>query len=329
MLKSTATSSWTWWVQMIYDGRPFFFTGKLFFNANTFADRTRTVPTLASWKCSSSLRAQCLSHHQRKVVSVRRRRGRQWNAAPLFTYPRTLQSTCTSVLAPLPVRSSRRCWRSSQWWIILASLLCLSAASAMTRVLLTFLLVHFANLMFLRILHVESSLALLAAVYIRKLSDNERPLRLRLASGPNEKVLSFVLKENETGEVNVSVTWVCKKGIPDYVFCFIFSFVFVFLFPQWHAFSMPELKNFLRILQREEEEHIKQIVQRYALARTKMQEVLAGSTPGWGESVTGIQSCAPWLDADPNQPSLHRWSRRAWPRTPLQWKREWARAQDN
>lgn len=47
---------------------------------------------------------------------------------------------------------------------------------------------------------------LLAAVYIRKLSDKECPLRLRLASGPNEKVLSFVLKENETGEVNVSVT---------------------------------------------------------------------------------------------------------------------------
>lgn len=50
--------------------------------------------------------------------------------------------------------------------------------------------------------------------------------------------------------------------------------------PQWHAFSMPELKNFLRILQREEEEHIKQIVQRYALARTRMQDALAGSTPG-------------------------------------------------
>lgn len=43
---------------------------------------------------------------------------------------------------------------------------------------------------------------------------------------------------------------------------------------------MPELNNFLRILQREEEEHIKQIVQRYALARTRMQEALAGSTPG-------------------------------------------------
>ncbi|XP_053303555.1 ras association domain-containing protein 1 isoform X1 [Pleuronectes platessa] len=87
-------------------------------------------------------------------------------------------------------------------------------------------------------------------VYVRKLSDNERPLRLRLSTGPNEKVLSFVLKENETGEVN------------------------------WHAFSFPELKNFVRMLQREEEEHVKQIVQRYALARTKLQETLAGSTPG-------------------------------------------------
>ncbi|XP_034022176.1 ras association domain-containing protein 1-like isoform X1 [Thalassophryne amazonica] len=87
-------------------------------------------------------------------------------------------------------------------------------------------------------------------VYLRKLPDDDRPLHLRLCAGPSEKVLSFVLKENETGEVN------------------------------WHAFSTPELNNFLRILQREEDEHIKQIVQRYALARTKMQEALAGSTPG-------------------------------------------------
>lgn len=51
---------------------------------------------------------------------------------------------------------------------------------------------------------------------------------------------------------------------------------------------MPELKNFLQILEREEKEHIKQIVQRYAQARTKMQEVLAGSTPGWDESAPGM-----------------------------------------
>uniref|UniRef100_A0A8C4ZYV2 Ras association domain family member 1 n=1 Tax=Gadus morhua TaxID=8049 RepID=A0A8C4ZYV2_GADMO len=85
-------------------------------------------------------------------------------------------------------------------------------------------------------------------VYLRKISDDERPLRLRLATGPDEKLLSFVLKENETGE--------------------------------WHAFSMPELKNFLRILQREEEEHVKQIMQRYTLARTRLQEALPGSSPG-------------------------------------------------
>ncbi|KAM4721466.1 ras association domain-containing protein 1 isoform 1-T1 [Rhinophrynus dorsalis] len=87
-------------------------------------------------------------------------------------------------------------------------------------------------------------------VSLRKLSDDEEPLRLRLLSGPCEKTLSFVLKENETGEVN------------------------------WDAFSMPELQNFLRILQREEEEHMRQIVQRYTLCRQKMQEALASCTPG-------------------------------------------------
>ncbi|XP_032996498.1 ras association domain-containing protein 1 isoform X3 [Lacerta agilis] len=87
-------------------------------------------------------------------------------------------------------------------------------------------------------------------VYLRKLSDEEQPLRLRLLAGPSEKVLSFVLKENETGEVN------------------------------WDAFSMPELQNFLRILQREEEEHIRQILQKYSHCRQKMQEALATRTPG-------------------------------------------------
>lgn len=133
-------------------------------------------------------------------------------------------------------------------------------------------------------------------MYVRKLSDDERPLRLRLSSGPNEKVLSFVLKENETGDVNVSIKLTQDhKNIT--LHCFLRPFftlhTLIQLFSppslQWHAFSMPELKNFLRILQREEEEHIKQIVQRYALARTKMQGALAGSTPGWDYSDSGGQ----------------------------------------
>ncbi|XP_016129975.1 ras association domain-containing protein 1-like isoform X2 [Sinocyclocheilus grahami] len=88
-------------------------------------------------------------------------------------------------------------------------------------------------------------------VYLRKLADGEHPLFLRLCAGPNEQVLSLVLKENETGEVN------------------------------WDAFSFPELQNFLRILKREEEDHVRQIVRRYTLARDKMKEALKNfSTPG-------------------------------------------------
>ncbi|XP_029630455.1 ras association domain-containing protein 1 isoform X2 [Salmo trutta] len=94
-------------------------------------------------------------------------------------------------------------------------------------------------------------------VFLRKLSDDERPLELRLYAGPNEKALSLVLKENETGEVN------------------------------WDAFSMPELKNFVRMLQREEEEHVKQILQRYALARTRMQEAQAAASIPGGSSASG------------------------------------------
>lgn len=44
----------------------------------------------------------------------------------------------------------------------------------------------------------------LFSVYLKKIADDECPLFLRLCAGPNEKVLSLVLKENETGEVNVS-----------------------------------------------------------------------------------------------------------------------------
>ncbi|KAM6928156.1 ras association domain-containing protein 1 [Xenentodon cancila] len=82
-------------------------------------------------------------------------------------------------------------------------------------------------------------------VYVRKLSDDERPLYLRLCAGPSETALSLVLKENETGDVN------------------------------WDAFSLPELCNFLRILQREEEEYVRQIVKRYTLARDMMKKAMA------------------------------------------------------
>ncbi|XP_068598390.1 ras association domain-containing protein 1 [Brachionichthys hirsutus] len=88
-------------------------------------------------------------------------------------------------------------------------------------------------------------------VCMRKLSIDERPLFLRLCAGPSEKAWSLVLKENETGDVN------------------------------WDAFSFPELRNFLLILKREEEAHVRQIVTRYALARDWMKRAMARiHTPG-------------------------------------------------
>ncbi|XP_057700834.1 ras association domain-containing protein 1 isoform X2 [Corythoichthys intestinalis] len=85
-------------------------------------------------------------------------------------------------------------------------------------------------------------------VSMRKLRDDECPLHLRLCAGPSEKVLSLVLKENETGDVN------------------------------WDAFSFPELSNFLQILQREEEEHVRQIVRRYTRTRDMIKQAMVKIT---------------------------------------------------
>ncbi|XP_028301713.1 ras association domain-containing protein 5 isoform X2 [Gouania willdenowi] len=78
----------------------------------------------------------------------------------------------------------------------------------------------------------------------QKLPLCERPLLLRLIAGPNADKLSFVLKENETGEV------------------------------EWHAFSVPELQNFLVILEKEEAERVRAVEQKYAVYRQKLLQAL-------------------------------------------------------
>ncbi|XP_039625979.1 ras association domain-containing protein 3 isoform X2 [Polypterus senegalus] len=88
-------------------------------------------------------------------------------------------------------------------------------------------------------------------VYTCKLSDGEHPLLLRLLAGPDTNVLSFVLREQQTGEV------------------------------MWDSFSVPELQNFIQILNREEEEHLQLLKRRYATYRQKLEEALQGQrTPG-------------------------------------------------
>ncbi|XP_051032128.1 ras association domain-containing protein 3 [Phodopus roborovskii] len=79
-------------------------------------------------------------------------------------------------------------------------------------------------------------------VYACKLSDREHPLYLRLVAGPRTDTLSFVLREHEIGE--------------------------------WEAFSLPELQNFLRILDKEEEEQLQTLKRRYTAYRQKLEDAL-------------------------------------------------------
>ncbi|XP_062401242.1 ras association domain-containing protein 5 isoform X3 [Sardina pilchardus] len=78
----------------------------------------------------------------------------------------------------------------------------------------------------------------------QKLQVSEHPLYLRLVAGPEPDHLTFVLKENETGEVD------------------------------YHAFSVPELQNFLTILEKEERERLRVVEHRYGKYRQKLLKAL-------------------------------------------------------
>uniref|UniRef100_A0A8C5GP79 Ras association domain-containing protein 3 n=1 Tax=Gouania willdenowi TaxID=441366 RepID=A0A8C5GP79_GOUWI len=81
-------------------------------------------------------------------------------------------------------------------------------------------------------------------VYVCKLADCEQPLFLRLVAGPDSDALSFVLREQQSGEV------------------------------MWDAFSIPELRNFLRILDKEEDEQREAVIRRYEAYRQRLLEAL-------------------------------------------------------
>ncbi|XP_051890733.1 ras association domain-containing protein 5 isoform X1 [Pristis pectinata] len=88
-------------------------------------------------------------------------------------------------------------------------------------------------------------------VHLQKLKGTEQPLLIRLLAGPDTEASSFALKENETGEV------------------------------EWDAFSVPELQNFLIILEKEEKERIHQAQQKYITFRQKLEQALkAAGKPG-------------------------------------------------
>lgn len=47
--------------------------------------------------------------------------------------------------------------------------------------------------------------SVLSSVYVCKLAEGEQPLFLRLLAGPDTDTLSFVLREQQTGEVMVNL----------------------------------------------------------------------------------------------------------------------------
>ncbi|XP_022242555.1 ras association domain-containing protein 1-like isoform X2 [Limulus polyphemus] len=79
-------------------------------------------------------------------------------------------------------------------------------------------------------------------VRLRRIQDWERPLDLSLQWSPDDQQL--VLQENETGDI------------------------------KWEDFTLPELKNFLKILDREENEHIKQVRNKYRVHHQKIKEAI-------------------------------------------------------
>uniref|UniRef100_A0A8C7YUD8 Ras association domain family member 3 n=1 Tax=Oryzias sinensis TaxID=183150 RepID=A0A8C7YUD8_9TELE len=81
-------------------------------------------------------------------------------------------------------------------------------------------------------------------VYVCKLAEAECPLYLRLLAGPDQDSLSLVLREQQTGEV------------------------------MWDAFSIPELRNFLLILDKEEQEQKDALIRRYTLYRNRLEEAI-------------------------------------------------------
>ncbi|KAG1685689.1 Ras association domain-containing protein 1 [Nymphon striatum] len=87
-------------------------------------------------------------------------------------------------------------------------------------------------------------------IKMRRLPDHEQPLLMALKWGTEGiENRSFVLQENETGDI------------------------------LWEAFSMPELNNFLRILDREEDEYMNQVKNKYKLLQERIEELITQNKP--------------------------------------------------
>ena len=99
---------------------------------------------------------------------------------------------------------------------------------------------------------------------LRKMSNEERPLVLALARCLKEQGTS-----SEDSDENIDKTrcyFVLQENDPGELI-------------SWEAFTMPELKNFLRILDREEAWYKKRIHEKYEMVLQRMQKLMDEKRP--------------------------------------------------
>ena len=80
---------------------------------------------------------------------------------------------------------------------------------------------------------------------LKRIADQEKPLIIQLDCDEETDEKQVVLQENDTGDI------------------------------AWDAFEVPELNNFLKILDREEKEHLTEVLIRYKIIRETMQKMIA------------------------------------------------------
>ncbi|XP_072181783.1 ras association domain-containing protein 1-like [Diadema setosum] len=96
-------------------------------------------------------------------------------------------------------------------------------------------------------------------VFMRKMVDEDKPLFLCLGWVKATGDKRFELRENETGVI------------------------------EWEAFTVPELQNFLRILDKEEEEYIQQVRRKYIKYQSFLEEAMK-SAPGASPEKEAVRS---------------------------------------
>lgn len=80
---------------------------------------------------------------------------------------------------------------------------------------------------------------------LKRIGDQEKPLIIQLDCDEDEDEKQVVLQENDTGDI------------------------------AWDAFEVPELNNFLKILDREEKEHLADVMIRYKLLKEAIEKIIA------------------------------------------------------